>query len=68
MIGVVIASAILSGLVLAVLGVTIVCWRARVTRPDGRRHRRFHRKDIAVAAGACLIALAALGLAVFRMS
>jgi hypothetical protein len=67
MIGVVIASAILSGLVLAVLGVTIVCWRARVTRPDGRRHRRFHRKDIMVTAGVCLFTLAVIGLMVLKM-
>ena len=58
---------ILFGLMLLVIGLAVVCWRARVRRLDGRRHRRFHRKDIMVATGVCLCALAVIGLTVLKM-
>lgn len=57
----------LFGLMLLVIGLAVVCWRARVRGPDGRRHRRFHRKDIMVTAGVCLCALTVIGLTVLKM-
>ncbi len=54
------AQLVLLGVMLLVVLAGVWCWRSRITRPGRPQRRRFHRRDIAIAGGVCMLVLAVL--------
>lgn len=51
---------VLLGTMFLVVLVSVWCWRSRIITSGGLRKRRFHRSDVAVTGGVCVLVLAVL--------